>query len=366
MSILGSLIGAGSSIVGGLLGGSDKTNNQTSGTTTVEPWSAQQPYLKTGFQSGAGLYSQYLDAPWYQGQLYAGMNPMQQGAAMGAGQYAMGQGMGLSQGMVNDSQQFLGQGSNFLNAANQLAGFNPADPTQSNINNAGLYANNPYLDGAIDAASRDVTRNLTEDVLPGINRNAAATGNTNSTRTGVAEGIALRGAQDRLGDISSTIRADAYNSGLGLSEQARQANMSAQLQGQGYGVDALNTAIGRGMDLRNQGLQGTLNMYDVLGRSGGQFQADSQGYANADFERWKGQYDKPWDLLSRYMGVAGGANWGSSTQQTTQNTTPGSWGGALQGALGGAAAGLGLYKDFSSIMNSQTSQPNYYQSPAIY
>jgi len=365
MSLLGTLVGAGSSIIGGLLGGSDQNNNQQSTTTNTAPWSAQQPYLQTGFKSGAGLYSQYLDAPWYQGQLYAGMNSMQQGAATGAGQYAMGQGMGLSQGMINDSQQFLGQAGNYLNTANNLAGFNPADPTQSNINNAGQYANNPYLDGAIDAASRDVTRNLTEDVLPGINRGAAATGNTNSTRTGVAEGIALRGAQDRLGDISSTIRADAYNSGLGLSEQGRQANMNASLQGQSYGMDALNTAIGRGMDLRNQGLQGTVNMYDILGRAGGQYQADQQGYANANFERWKGQYDKPWDLLSRFMGAVGGQQWGSSTQQTTQDTTPGSWGGAIQGALGGASAGLGLYKDFSSLMNSQ-SAPSYYQSPGIY
>jgi hypothetical protein len=310
-------------------------------------------------QSAAGLYGQYLDAPWYQGQLYAGMNPMQQGAATGAGQYAIGQGMGLSQGMINDSQPFLGQANNYLMGANQMANFMPQDPTQANISNAGLYANNPYLDGAIDAASRDVTRNLTEDVLPGINRNASATGNTNSTRTGIAEGIALSGAQDRLGDISSTIRADAYNSGLGLSEQGRQANMQAMLQGRTTGLDALNSAIGRGMDLRNQGMQGTVNMFDLLGRSGDKYQQDQQGYADANYARWSGQYNQPWDLLSRYMGAVGGTNWGSTTSSTTKDITPGSWSGALQGALGGASAGLGLYKDFSSLINARTSSAPY-------
>jgi hypothetical protein len=365
MSLLPALIGGGASIIGGLLGGQDKNNNKTTQNQVVEPWSKQQPYLETGFKSAAGLYGQYLDAPWYEGQLYAGMNPMQQGAATGAGQYAMGQGMDLSQGMVQDSQPFLAQGSNFLNTANRLANFAPGNSTQYNINNAGLYANNPYLDGAIDAASRDVTRNLTEDVLPGISRQAAGTGNTNSTRTGIAEGIALRGAQDRIGDIAATVRADAYNSGLGLSAQERVANMGASLQGQGMGLDGLNTALGRGMDLRNQGLQGTVNMYDLLGRAGDKFQGDQQGYADANFERWKGQYDMPWDMLSRYMGAVGGQNWGSSTSQTTKDITPGSWGGALQGALGGAAAGMGLYKDFSSLMNTQT-QPSYTQSPRIY
>lgn len=366
MALLDSLIGAGSSIVGGVLGGiSGGSNNKTAQTNAqTAPWKEQQPYLKTGFQSAAGLYKQYLDSPWYQGQLYAGMNGIQTGAANNAANYATGQGLGLSQGMINDSQQFLGQSGNLLDSANRLANYAPGDPTQYNINNAGLYANNPALNGAIDAASRDVTRNLTENVLPGINRQAAGTGNTNSTRTGVAEGIALRGAQDRVGDIASTIRADAYNNGLNLSEQGRQTNMQGALQGQGMGLDALNAAIGRGMDLRNQGMQGTINMFDLQGRAGDKYQQDQQGYADANYQRWQGQYNQPWDLLSRYMGAVGGAQYGSTTQSSTQ--TPGSTMGAIQGALGGATAGLGLYKDFSSMMNSGSSQPNYYQSPSIY
>lgn len=362
----GTLLGMGTSLAGGVLGamsgGSD--NNTQKVNTNTEPWGAQQPYLTQGFKNAQGLYNQYKGVPYYQGPIYAGMNGMQLGASNGAANYATGQGMALSQGMVNDSQQFLGQSGNFLNAANSLAGYNPGDPTQQNIYNAGQYSANPYLDGAIDAASRDVTRNLTEDVLPGIGRAATAGGNTNSTRTGIAEGIALRGAQDRIGDISATIRADAYNSGLNLSEQARQANMQSQLAGQGMGLDALNVAVGRGMDLRNQGMQGTINMYDLLGRSGDVYQRDQQGYADASMQRWQGQYNQPWDLLSRYMGVVGGQNWGSTG--STSTITPGSTMGAVQGALGGATAGLGLYQDFSKIMNSQSSQPSYYQSPSIY
>lgn len=365
MGLLDTIIGGGASIIGGILGGvgggSDSKSSQTNSSTA--PWKVQQPYLKTGFNSAAGLYDMYMGAPWYQGTLYAGMNPYQTGASDGAAGYAMGQGMALSQGMVNDSRQFLGQAGNYLNAANRMAGWSPNDPTQQNIYNAGQYADNPYLSGAIDAASRDVTRNLTEDVLPGINRNASGTGNTNSTRTGIAEGVALRGAQDRIGDIASTVRADAYNSGLNLSEQARQANMGSWLQGQGMGMDALNSAIGRGMDLRNQGMQGTVNMYDLLGRAGDKYQQDQQGYADANYQRWQGQYNQPWDLLSRYMGAVGGTNWGSQTQNST--VQPGSTMGAIQGALGGATAGLGLYQDFSKLMNSQ-SAPSYNQSSAIY
>ena len=362
MAMLDTLIGAGSSIVGGVLGGVGGASGSKGTTTNTAPWKTQQPYLKTGFNSAAGLYGQYMDAPWYEGPMHAGMNGMQRGAADNASNFAMGQGMDLAQGMINDSSQNLAQNGNFLNSANRMANFNPADPTQQNIQNAGQYADNPYLNGAIDAASRDVTRNLTEDVLPGINRQAAGTGNTNSSRTGVAEGIALRGAQDRLGDISSTIRADAYNSGLNLSEQGRQANMSGMLQGQGMGLDGLNTAVGRGMDLRNQGMQGTVNMLDLMGRAGDKYQQDTQGYNDANYKSWEGQYNQPWDLLSRYMGAVGGNNWGS----TTSSATAGSPMGAVKGALGGATAGLGLYKDFSSIMNTGGQSPSYNQSSSIY
>lgn len=361
MGMLDTLIGAGTSIIGGVLGGASGASDSKGAVANTAPWKAQQPFLKTGFNAAAGLYGQYADAPYYQGQLYAGMNGMQQGATNSAAGYAQGQGMDLSQGMINDSQQYLAQSGNYINNTNRLANFNPADPTQQNIQNAGQYADNPYINGAIDAASRDVTRNLTEDVLPGINRQAAGGGNTNSTRTGVAEGIALRGAQDRIGDISSTIRADAYNNGLQTSEGARQANMSGMLQGQTTGLDAQNITVGRGMDLRNQGMQGTVNMLDLMGRAGDKYQADQQGYADANFARWQGQYNQPWDTLNNYMGAVGGTNWGSQTQ----STTPGSTMGAIKGALGGASAGLGLYKDFSSIMNSQSSAP-YNQSKAIY
>lgn len=358
MAMLDTLIGAGSSIVGGVLGATAGGSDTKGATSNTAPWKTQQPYLKTGFNSAAGLYGQYMDAPWYQGQMYAGMNGMQQGAANNAANYAMGQGMDLSQGMINDSQQNLAQNGNFLNNANRLANFNPADPTQQNVQNAGQYANNPYLNGAIDAASRDVTRNLTEDVLPGINRQAAGAGNTNSSRTGVAEGIALRGAQDRLGDISSTIRADAYNSGLNLSEQGRQANMQGMLSGQSTGLDAQNIAVGRGMDLRNQGMQGSVNMLDLMGRAGDKYQQDQQGYNDANYKSWEGQYNQPWDLLSRYMGAVGGTNWGSQTTSATQGSPMG----AVKGALGGATAGLGLYKDFSSIMNTGGQSPSFAQN----
>src|SRR3546814_1157695 len=90
--------------------------------------------------------------------------------------------------------------------------------TTANSKAAQQYADNPHVQGMIDANSRDVVRNLNEETLPGIDRQATATGGINSSRAGVAAGIAQRGAEDRIADISSTIRGDAYNRGLSLAQ----------------------------------------------------------------------------------------------------------------------------------------------------
>jgi len=357
MSWIPAAIGAAGAIGGALLG-SNKDKSQTQ-TTTTDPWKVQQPYLEAGFGSAADLYDKYYNQKYYQGDLYANLTPAQQAALYGTQGFAGGQAMDLAQGFVGNAQPFLNQGQNFIDQANRLANFNPGDPTQSNISSAGQYADNPYLNGAIDAASRDVTRNLTEDVLPGINRGAAAGGNTNSTRTGIAEGIALRGAQDRIGDIAATVRGDAWNQGLGLSEQARQSNMGAQLQGMGQGTGYLNTAYGRGMDTSNQGIQQIYNNYANMMQAGQGFQQDQQGDINAAFQRWQGQYDLPWDALSKYMGTVGGANYGSNTVQKVPTGAAGGWQGALQGAVGGAATLGGLYKDITGMSNASAGNQQY-------
>ncbi|MFX9181241.1 hypothetical protein ABTN76_21035, partial [Acinetobacter baumannii] len=73
---------------------------------------------------------------------------------------------------------------------------------------------NPHLQAAIDAAAGDVSRTLREDILTGIDRGAASGGNLNSSRAGVAEGIASRGAAEKIADIAAQARLNAWNDGL--------------------------------------------------------------------------------------------------------------------------------------------------------
>lgn len=350
----GDLIGG---IAGGILGGLGGSQSSGGGTTKTQstPWAAQAPYLFGGFRGAAADIADKIDNPFYNGDLYANLDPMTQEAITKSAGFARGQGADLAQNFLGRGSPFLDQGGNFINSANALANTQLQDPTQANITAAGQYANNPHMDSMIDAASRDVTRNLSEDVLPQLSRNAVGGGNTNSTRTGIAEGIALRGAQDRIGDIAAELRGGAYESGLSRAESARQFNEGAGLDARIAGAGMQDQGYGRGMDTTLQGIQQVLNNNDVLAKSGGALQADNQGNLDEAFAKWQGGDTRINELLNRYMGLISG-NYGGVTNSTAP-TTGGGWLGALQGAAGGATAGLGLYRDLSNIFNSSSGAP---------
>lgn len=328
--------GALATVAGGALGGLFGSQGSQQ-TATNEPWKAQQPYLKDLFGQAQNAYNSGMQTGPYTGGLYAGMDPMTAQGVAGTGQFAQGPAMDTATGALAAGNPAMSQGTQGLTGvAGQLS--NLQDPTQQNIANAGAYADNPYLSGQIDAASRDVTRNLTEDVLPGISRGASLSGGANSSRTGIAEGVALRGAQDRIGDIASSMRGQAYDRGLGLSESARGTNIAGSIAGGGL-YDSL---AGRGFQGAQTGSTLGFNALDAMVRAGQITQADAQGLLNEQ----KGQYDlaanHQFDLLDQYKGIIGGDYGGTKTAQTGV----GGFQGAMQGAIGGAASGLGLYNSF--------------------
>ena len=346
-------IGAVGAIAGGVLGSRPTTTSSTSA-----PWEAQQPYLQAGMASAAGNYAAQRGTPYYQGNTYAQMDPHTQGALDGIYGYQGQGGMNASTATSGGMSQFSAGMNNSQGAVGTLRGFNPQDPTQQNIQNAGQYANNPALNGAIDAASRDVTRNLSEIQLPGIANNANASGNMNSSRTGIAEGVAMRGAGDRIGDIASQMRSAAYDHGLGLAEQSRATN-------QGDFLNANNQAGALSNQMFNSGLSGIQTgqglAYDNFGAQSGAGalqQQNQQGILNQAFQKWQGNDQRPWDTLNKFNGAITGA--GSYPSQTY--ATGGGLGGAFQGATGAAAAGMGLYGSYRNL-NPAGNQAPYNPNP---
>ena len=76
------------------------------------------------------------------------------------------------------------------------------------------------------AAMRDPFRQLTEQTLPGIDRSASATGNTNSSRAGVSEALANRAFADRSADMGASIQDRLIDRSM-KAQQAQLSNMTA-------------------------------------------------------------------------------------------------------------------------------------------
>lgn len=324
--------------MGSLFGGTQKTTS--SETSESGPSKFQAPYLTTAFDAARDNFTASKGSSYYQGDTYAGLSDDQKATLDRIRRFASGQGMSTSDTISSVGSGLIdgasGKAIQNLDRFTDLAG---TDATSANIAAAGRYADSPYLNGQIDAVSRDVNRNLTESTLPGIDRAASGTGNINSSRAGVAAGIATRGAQDRVADISAQMRGAAYDTGLSRASADRNATL-----------DAYRAAAGSFADLTGQGVAalgaGTQAGYDSLDRNaatGAVEQADRQGGLDADFNQWQGQDQRQQDLLERYMSIIGANQWGQSA--TSKGTGTSKSGGNIFGQLAGAAATAAAFSD---------------------
>lgn len=375
--LLAPALSIGGSLVSGFMGGGDQESSQSQ---QRDPWGPQGDALRRLFAGAEGVYDQQKGTPFYQGSLYAPWTANQQagaGALATAGKNATGYSPGILSagygalsglpGMMATGQNLSGGVPIQTGAGNALAGntqtaldFGNAGfggalaalrgNTAGNlVANAGQFVNNDLVNGQIDAAGRDIARNLGEDILPGLNLQASLSGNVNSSRAGAAEAIARRGAEDRLGDISSGIRSNAYATGLQMANQQTQQNISgglglgnggiatanagvggqqannsalfgnAGVMGQGAGILGQGSSLGAGLlSLGNQfGAQGA----GMLSASGEAEQANQQKMLDELFAKWQGGQNQPWAPLNNWSNILQKQNWGGTSTGTS--TAPG-------------------------------------------
>jgi hypothetical protein len=103
-------------------------------------------------------------------------------------------------------------------------------------------SSNPALQQTIDAATQPIQQQLTSSTLPAIRSGAQGAGQFGSSRQGIAEGIASRGASQAIGATSAGIANQGYQSGLdamvknlGLLPQTIQAQLAPSLATSGVG-----------------------------------------------------------------------------------------------------------------------------------
>lgn len=347
--------------MGSLFGGTKKTT-----TTDQGPWKDQQPYVKDALAQSQNLFNAKSGTAAYAGDTYANANALTTNAANDTGVYANGAGKAAADATTLSGMGMLGQTGNYMDSLGAYGAAAGADNTASNIKNAGMYADNPYLSGQIDAATRDVGRNLYENTMPGIDRAAVGSGNINSSRAGVAEGIAMRGAQDQAGDIAANMRGNAYNQGITTAANDAQFRTNSM----GQASNNYGNAVQAGAANTAQGVNTTYQNLGKSGLAGGVLQADEQGQLTADQNQWNANDTRQQQLLNNYYGTIGANNWGNSgttTEETKSN--PGIFGAAMglgslaasfmapgagsaMGALGGGGGGGALSNAFQNAQST--------------
>jgi hypothetical protein len=270
-------------------------------------YGGQAPFLNDIYGQAANLFHNY-GMPDRQ---VAGINPM---LAAGLGQqFGFGQGMGqdIFTAQLMSALGNMGGFGTAAGTAGRMAGGNVfGAPMTDGLNMATLGAavNNPFLDGQIDAASRDVVRNLNENQLTGNAAMAAGTGNSGSSRRAVMDAIAQRGAADRVADIGSTMRGQAFNTGLGLANQTALANQNAMMGTNAVNAGLMGQGANLGFQLGQAGQQGLGQAFNTgvqntaLSRDAGDFMRQ---YQQQLLDTMYGNQMNPYNSLQMYRSMIG-------------------------------------------------------------
>jgi hypothetical protein len=197
---------------------------------------------------------------------------------------------------------------------------------------AGGFLNaNPYQQAMMEAATRPLTQQFSQAVLPGISSLYSKSGRLGSGSMERALGTATEAYGRSLGDITSNIAGTQYQRERELQQQAQlQQAALAQAAPQMYGQQFLPS--------------------QTLGQIGAQREAISAQPLQEQMSRFAYQQRLPYEQLSGYLSSVYGSPLGQfgspAAQPTYQNRTAGALGGGIAGGLGGYALGSMLPSSF--------------------
>ena len=209
---------------------------------------------------------------------------------------------------------------------------------------AGGFLNaNPYQQAMMEAATRPLTQQFSQAVLPGISSLYSKSGRLGSGAMERALGTATESYGRSLGDITANIAGSQYQQERGLQQQAQlQQAALAQAAPQMYGQQFLPS--------------------QTLGQIGAQREAIAAQPLQEQMSRFAYQQRLPYEQLSGYLSSVYGSPLGQfgtpAAQPTYQNRTAGALGGALAGGLGGYALGQAFPQTFGGFLGG-------YGAPAL-
>lgn len=306
--------------------GSTSSTKDTSTTGQTDPWAPQAAALTNAFnQAGTALNTaSSATAPT---NFTAQLDP----TSISAFNQMVAQGGNLS---VPNQQAATGsalQGAGTAGVTGALSGLSnynagSTNNTQSQVDAANKYVAGQDIPDQVKNAMLQATQTANDVTMPGIEQNAANTGNTNSTRTGIADGLVQRGLAQQSAALNGSLTGTAFANGLTLAQQTAQNNNTDNLGALSTAGTVGNTAAATGVNAGTQSVanQGALTSEAAAGGAG--LTAAQQAILTNQQQQYQAQTTDPYAALNGYMGIVGANNWGNQTTGTSDTTsTPSAW-----------------------------------------
>lgn len=307
--IIGSLIGAGSSLLGG--GGDEQSTG---------PWEGVQYPLLQSYGRAQALADTYT--PYLPRSTFASFSPLQIGGMYGMLDYTQNRfqpGVGSLQGMLGGH---VGQQYNPMS--------NPYQGHYQHMFNAPMnIANNPQLNALKQANESQVRDSFMRKAMPAVRSGAQMAGQYGGSREALASGVAMGDAAEALANANAAADMQAWNTGM------NQQRAGAQLMGQGFGqqTSASLDAMRQMPAALQLGFMGPQMAMDIGGMQQNQYQRQIDDIR----ARWEHPMNYSWQQMNNLTGVLSGNPAQSAQRSTTQS--PNILGGALGGAMLGNAFG---------------------------
>jgi hypothetical protein len=221
-----------------------------------------------------------------------------------------------------------------------LAGF---DASKANNPDALIAAANKYvagqdIDAQVNHAMLNARQTARDVTLPGIEQNAATSGNTNSTRTGVAQGLVERGLAQQSADLGATMRSKAFNDGLSLASSNANANNTTNLGALSTAGDLGNATATTGLNAGSNSISDMIKLFTTQAAGGAGLQEGNQATLTNEAQKFASQTSSPYAALQGLMDIIGKQTYGSQTTGSTSGSTTGTSLGTSAGTTNGTAS----------------------------
>lgn len=225
-----------------------------------------------------------------------------------------------------------------------LEGFNPSatNNTSSLINSANQFVQGQNIPAEVQQAMLPSEQAANQVTLPGITQNADATGNADSSRTGLAQGMVEQGLAENAQNLDGSLTSNAFSNGLNLAENQAQSNNNNTLAALTNQGQLGNTTTNTGDSLASNAINNQGALFNIGEAAGSGEQAANQANLTNQEQQFQAQTSDPFAALDNYFGIVGSQNFGTNTTGT-QTTTPSALSviGGLLGGAGSLAGGLG-------------------------